>query len=109
MAALKRATAGDCSNAIKLSCGVIASRPERGALSAKAETAGFSRFVIPAQAGIQALAPGFRVSRCSPGMTGCHEWPVRIEDFVSEQRSEAILVLLEIAASLALLAMTNVP
>ena len=59
-------------------------------LSAEAETAGFSRFVIPAQAGIQSLAPGFRVSRCSPGMTGCHEWSVRVEDFVSEQRSEAI-------------------
>jgi hypothetical protein len=44
--------------------------------------------VIPAQAGIQFFAPGFRVSRCSPGMTGCHEWPVRVEDFVSEQRSE---------------------
>ena len=30
-------------------------------------------------------APGFRVSRCSPGMTSCYEWRVRVEDFVSEQ------------------------
>jgi hypothetical protein len=41
---------------------VILSRPERGALSAEAETTGFSRFVIPAQAGIQFSAPGFRVA-----------------------------------------------
>jgi hypothetical protein len=48
--------------------------------------------VIPAQAGIQFVAPGFRVSRCSPGMTGCHERPAWVEDFVSEQRSEESLL-----------------
>jgi hypothetical protein len=58
------------------------------ALSVEAETRGVSLSVIPAQAGIQSFAPGFRVSRRSPGMTGCHEWPVRVEDFVSEQRNE---------------------
>jgi hypothetical protein len=43
-----------------------------GALNMKAET---RRSVIPAQAGIQCFTPGFRVSRCSLGMTGCREHP----------------------------------
>ena len=58
--------------------------------------------VIPAQAGIQFSPPGFRVSRCSPGMTegvvfvipakaGIQGMRHRV-GFVSEQRSEAIFV-----------------
>jgi hypothetical protein len=54
----------------KRRAGVIARRPECYALSIEVETGSASRSVIPAQAGIQCSAPGFRVSPCSPGMTG---------------------------------------
>ena len=40
---------------------------------------------IPAEAGIQGWDAGFRVSRCSPGMTGCHERRAGVGEFVSEQ------------------------
>ena len=73
---------------------VIASPPECYALSTWAETGGGDPDVMPAQAGIQedearaaGGAPGFRVSRCSSGMTGCHECRTQVEEFVSEQRS----------------------
>jgi hypothetical protein len=55
-----------------------------------AETGEAFLAVIPAQAGIQILPSGFRVSLRSPGMTGCPECSTGVEDFVSEQRSEAI-------------------
>jgi hypothetical protein len=48
---------------------VILSIPKRRALSVAKETAGVFRFVIPAEA----------------GMTGCHECPTQVENFVSEQ------------------------
>jgi len=66
------------------------------ALSAEAETGSVSRSVIPAQAGIQFLFldSGSRPAAL-PGMTGCHERRIGVEDFVSEQehRDEESLLL----------------
>ncbi len=58
------------------------------ALIVVAETGGASLTVIPAQAGIQVVIPGFRVSLRSPGMTGCHTSGLGNGHVVSEQRSE---------------------
>jgi hypothetical protein len=33
--------------------------------------------------------PGFRVSRCSPGMTGCHEWREQVKILFLGSRSAA--------------------
>jgi hypothetical protein len=44
-----------------------------------------------APAGIQALAPGFRVSQYSPAMTGRRERSIRMGNFVSEQQRDSSL------------------
>ena len=56
--------------------------PIARALGIEEETANFSRFVIPAQAGSQCIFSGFRVSRCLPGMVMCLRHTLDDETFV---------------------------
>jgi hypothetical protein len=82
---------------------VIASHPECCALSKRAETEEVSLSVIPAQAGIQCITPGFRIAASGLARNGARRFRhsseswnpggvVRVGHFVSEQRNEAIFV-----------------